>query len=384
MRLFQPKPNYSSGRTSPPGARVECPYRVSFLRYRYGHHAAPSGYDRICDYVDAPTVELSNLVYFLGETLLRPYCLYHSRFGGKFEYSRYDCVQEIQLLKDALFAERERLYHFVYAEKSFHLTETYLNALGRRGHKFVATVHHMPEQQASLFRTHNHFRSFDAIFTMDKRSIPFWEGVTQRKNVHWVPHGVDTSYFVPSQSRTSSRRVLFAGTHERDLETLKRTIEVLSSHPEIEFDLIGPSQQLKSIGDEFSNVLVHHRVSDETYLRLIQEASVLLLPLRSSTFCNVVLECLACGVPVVTTEGGIEAYLNSDCSQLSPPGDAPSLASNVLWMFDHLDEASAAARRCAMIYSWQQVARLHVELYGQIAKQKIVSQFSTREARHSQ
>ena len=68
------EPIYDSALVVPPERRVECSLPVTFIKFRYAHHASPSGYSRICDYVDTPKVELSSSMYWLGETLFRPFC----------------------------------------------------------------------------------------------------------------------------------------------------------------------------------------------------------------------------------------------------------------------------------------------------------------------
>lgn len=341
---------------------------MTFVKYRFLHHAAPSGYSRLCDYLDAPRVELSNLIHLLGETLLRPFCLYQAKRGGKYEYSRYDCSLELQLLLDAVLRERSRIYHFIYCEKSFHLCEYFHRSMSERGHRLVGTVHHMPEQQSWLFKSHKHFKLFDALITMDERSIDYWRGVTGRDNVFWVPNGVDTNYFTPNPAEKTSRRVLFAGTHERDFETLATTVTLLSKDHDFHFDLIGNSAALKALEREFENVTLYSRLSDEQYRQVLQNASLLLLPLHSSTFCNVVLESMACGLPVVTTQGGIEAYLDDACALTSPAGDAVGLVRQVREMAGKLPSASAVARHRAEMFSWSEVARKHLDFYSTLVR----------------
>jgi glycosyltransferase involved in cell wall biosynthesis len=389
MKLIQPKPNYQSPFLVSDDQKVDVSAPVSILKYRFPHHAGPSGYSRICDYLNTPTIQLSNGFYWLGETLLRPYCLHASKRSGKFEYSRYDCIMEMQFLFNAVYRERRRIYHFIYCEKSFHLTEKYAKRLKDLGHILVGTVHHMPEQQHWLFRSQKHFRCFDYLITMDQKSISYWEGVTGKANVRWIPNGVDATFFRAAPFTNSEvvppqKRIFFAGFHERDFETLEATISKLPEKEGFSFDLVGKSEQLRKIGTEYPHVRVHHRITDDEYRSLLQSCTLLLLPLHSSTFCNVVLESMACGLPIATTKGGIEAYLNSEFAIAAAPGDAEALALGVRDLCQRHRTASIAARKQAEHFSWREVAIKHAQFYESLTGVGGPSRASHSGSRHTE
>ena len=76
-----------------------------------------------------------------------------------------------------------------------------------------------------------------------------------------------------------------------------------------------------------TNVELHSSINDKSLLRLYQSAQILLLPLLDCTANNALLEGMACGLPVVTTDlPAIKDYVNDDCSILAPKGDSKALA----------------------------------------------------------
>jgi glycosyltransferase involved in cell wall biosynthesis len=365
MRLIQPYPDHCSPIKIPRETRVPCPLPVRFVRVRCKQHAAASGYDRVCDFIDAPTVRLPKWLYWLGETALRPYCLWQAHWGGSYEYSRYDCVMESAVIRDALRSQRAA-YHFVYADKSF---KRMASAPIPKSIKLVGTVHHPVEHQAWIFRDMAHFQAFDRIITMDRRSVSFWEGITQKANVKWIPHGVDTKYFFPSvddRSHSQGFRIVFAGAHERDFKALSTVVDRLSRVGLFRFDLVGNSPEVRNLAQTVPRVYQHERLSDNDYRALFQASDLLFLPLKNSTVCNAVLEALACGVPVVTTHGGIEDYLDKSCSHVVPVGDSEAMFRAVHQLLARGEHARLAARARACRFSWIEVAKMHVALYEEL------------------
>lgn len=308
---------------------------------------------------------LSRSLYWLGETLLRPAGIWMARGRGHFEYSRYDFVMELEAWRHFL-RHRDSVYHFIYAEKSFHLMA---HCSGRNGNRLIGTVHHPPEHVDWLFRSVDHFRHLDLLIVVSRAQIPFWSGVMGAKRVKYVPYAVDTRYFIPQeQARGGGRfRCLFVGHHERDLAVLEQVVRgLVVKHAQIEFVIISRDEKCRQISLISPQVHWYRSVDDAEYLSLLQSASLLVLPLRRSTTCTAVLEALACGVPVVTSEGGIEDYLTPECSCVTPPGDADAVidcVSGLLQDPDRLARMRQAARLQAERFSWPRIAEQVVNLY---------------------
>lgn len=339
---------------------------VFHVRYRYGHHAPRSGYDRLSDFVGEP-VRLSRIVSAMGETLLRLPAKLVSWYGGSFEYSRHDFVMECQALIH-MARHRGAIYHFLYGEKSFKLLA---GMHGRRGHRLVASFHHPPEHYAWLFRSTDHLRRLDHAVALSKDQAAFLEGIVGRGRVTFIPHGVDTSYFVPAAPPARDRLVcLFSGTHLRDHRTLGRVVEqVVAARADVEFRLVSWRRECKAIA-RLPRVRWMPNVSDEDYLRLIQAADLLVLPLEKSVAVNGVLEALSCGVPVVTTAGGVSDYLDPSSSIATAPADAAGMSAAVLDILADTERRTAmreAARRHSLHFDWTVIARQMAGLYDSIA-----------------
>lgn len=367
MKIIQPKPDHSSPIKVPAEKRVHCPVPVTMVRYRYAHHSAPSGYDRICDYLDADEVRLPDSLYWAGETVLRPWAFWVAGTCGIFEYSRYDCIQEQAVI---LHAQRAtpRIYHFVYGEKSFVRSGA---ALAARGHRIVLTVHHPEENVRKYFRGFGHLRHVSRILTMDHAMIPRWNEYAGRDIAQWIPHGVDCDYFRPViREETGVKTIVFAGTHARDIETLTQTVEALAADSALRFRLLSKHPAVIALGERFENVEVIRWLDDDGYRVFLCKADLLLLPLKMSTVCNVVLEALACGVPVVTTQGGISAYLDDRSSTLVAPGEIDGWCAAVMDQIGRGQGARLCARAQAEKFDWVAIAQLHAAVYNDLVRIK--------------
>ncbi|MDD5420505.1 MAG: glycosyltransferase family 4 protein, partial [Methanomicrobiaceae archaeon] len=80
---------------------------------------------------------------------------------------------------------------------------------------------------------------------------------------------------------------------------------------------------------------------------LINAADCLILPSHTEGVPNVLMESLACGVPVVSSDvGGCpEVVTDGATGLLVPPGDVPALVRAVRWMKDHPDERVVMGQR---------------------------------------
>jgi len=94
----------------------------------------------------------------------------------------------------------------------------------------------------------------------------------------------------------------------RDLEILSKVAKEL---PEFEFHLVAKKAKL----EKRDNIIIHQGIPDEELLKLNQESDILLMPLINATANNGIMEGIACGLPVLTTDlESTREYLNSDCA----------------------------------------------------------------------
>jgi glycosyltransferase involved in cell wall biosynthesis len=205
-----------------------------------------------------------------------------------------------------------------------------------------------------------------------------------------APHGVDHARFVPAEPSPGADNrlltavgvpvdrplVVFVGT----LEPRKGIVPLIGA-----FDLVAerhPDPVLVLGGQsgwglaETERALAGARHADRIvrtgYLRddavpaLLRKASVVTYPAYEEGFGLPALEALACGAPLVTTEGTAMAELAGGAALLVPPGDVPALAGALA---DALVEGRATERcargiRVAAERTWESSVLQHLHAYA--------------------
>jgi glycosyltransferase involved in cell wall biosynthesis len=187
--------------------------------------------------------------------------------------------------------------------------------------------------------------------------------------VHVIPHGVDTAFFTPGPPREpgGGLRLLSVGHWLRDHQTAFSALAMLRAQGvPASLRLITP--QVPSVLPE--DVSVESGLSDEALREAYRSADALLLPLADATANNAVLEAMACGLPVVSTDVGGVGEMTAGAALLAPPGDAAALAAHLLALARSEDLAlrlARAGRARAESLDWRIIAARYAALYAALA-----------------
>jgi glycosyltransferase involved in cell wall biosynthesis len=222
--------------------------------------------------------------------------------------------------------------------------------------------------------------SYRHLIVLWQREIPLLQSRLPRGKVRFIHHGVDTAFFSPDRSASgTSLRLLYAGVHLRNTAMLVRVVDRLArGHPELRFDLLVPRHRRAPLAALENHPQVDwHADLDDTALRdLYRRAALLLLPMEDSGANTAVVEALACGLPVVTTDvGGIRDYGGDSLYPLVANNDDDAmveLVNEYLARPDWRSEISRACRRFAEEeLAWPLIAGQHRRVYREIAEGKI-------------
>jgi D-inositol-3-phosphate glycosyltransferase len=189
-------------------------------------------------------------------------------------------------------------------------------------------------------------RGVDAIQVMNPSMLEYAKALNTGRDVeiHYLPPGVNTQRFRPNRGTSSSaeRYVLCVGRLTDPRKSIGVLLEAYAQLPNtigrpVRLVLAGPTpppesfwQRAKTLGLD-GRITFIDRPDADALVRLYQEASVFALPSDEEGFGMVLLESMACGVPVVSTRsGGPDGIVtHGEDGYLVPRHDAQALSSRL-------------------------------------------------------
>jgi glycosyltransferase involved in cell wall biosynthesis len=195
-----------------------------------------------------------------------------------------------------------------------------------RGCKLIGTLHHPPRAWDPARRTAARF--LDGAIVLYRRDLLFFEEILAGRRVEFARHGVDHLFFCPGQSQDGTEpRILFVGTYLRNTAMLSRVVQkLLTRYSDVVFDFLVPAigcSDPKLLGlRAMPRITWHAELDDEALRSLYRQSRLMLLPMNDSGANNAILESLACGLPIVTTDvGGIRDYGGESVFPIVPNDD---------------------------------------------------------------
>ena len=318
--------------------------RVIFVTHRFAHHAAPSGYDRLRDFIPGEAIDASRWVS-LARWIPDRVFVGIRRFAGVRHYTRPRCIEEARAAVPFLFGPR-RVFHFLYAENGYRFLGSLPNW---HGHRIVATFHRPPSILRDIIRRPDYLARLDHAIILGECQRSFLSPYLDATRITCIPYGVDTSYFAPAARDERTRRCLFVGHYLRDFATFRAAVRLLGERaPELRITVVTRPRFLHEL-ESTRNLEILTDVADADLRALYQTSSVLLLPLTDGVANTTILEAMACGLPVVSTAvGSVADYVDAESGTLVAPGDADALAAATLAVLNdpsRLSSSSQAARR---------------------------------------
>jgi glycosyltransferase involved in cell wall biosynthesis len=192
------------------------------------------------------------------------------------------------------------------------------------------------------------------------RSTLVSQGISEDK-ILINPYGVDLELFHPPASPRERRplRFLFLGliSARKGIPLLLEAWERMRLR-DAELWLVGPvSERERALIPDLPGLKVLGKHPHQELPNLLRQCDVLVFPSYCEGFAMVILEALASGMPVITTEATAGPDLIQDGveGRLIPSGDMDALCAAMTDFAsapDKLESNALAARRCAEKFSW--------------------------------
>lgn len=185
-----------------------------------------------------------------------------------------------------------------------------------------------------------------------------------------APYGIDLEKFHPDLKLARSTRqplkLLFVGRINQR-KGIKYLLQAIAAMPAAELELTVCGRVLDGL-DLFeqagARVRIRPSVSSEELVKAYQEADLFVLPSIAEGFGQVLLEALACGLPILATTHTAAPDLIQEGREgfVVEPRQPGQLADRIRWALEHREELlemRTAARACAEQFPW---SRFHDEV----------------------
>jgi alpha-1,6-mannosyltransferase len=210
----------------------------------------------------------------------------------------------------------------------------------------------------------NLYRRFDLVLAPSRIMVQQLDAIGVHGAVH-QPLGIDSSVFRPQRRDDTLREHLGLAPDARLLVYAGRFTPEKKLHVLIE--------AVRKLGDPYHLILVGgggvlpfcDRVTHIPFRRdqrqlacLLSSCDVLVHPGDCETFGLIVLEAMACGLPVVaTTKGGVAELIDTDTGILAEPNDVDSLAGAIEAIYQRDLARMGHAARCKTVerYDWNEI-----------------------------
>src|SRR5713101_1481090 len=198
--------------------------------------------------------------------------------------------------------------------------------------------------------------------------------------VAYIPSGVEPRFFIPREYRDGDAlRLLYAGTwlDQRGIFYIRDALRNLTARlPGLTMTFAGcgvPTEEIQRFfgADLASRIIVRPVVAAERMQELYSEHDIFLFPSLMEGLPSVLLEAMATGMPVLTTEtcGMPDVVENDYNGLLVPPADAKAIEDRILRLAASVElrkKLGEAARETMKRYTWERAAGQLEELYRRV------------------
>ena len=355
--------------------------RLRLIYTAYAHWAKHSGIYQYAKYLDRRLFQLSLDGTSGRDNRLR---IQNQRVRGVLRrlwqrqgmawYTLSDLRSELRLLATCCLLDVD-VVHFLDGEHAPRFFPA-LCRLSRRLRPAIIVTYHQPAHLLKTLVPNKIFPRLDAITLVSTEQLPVFEGLVPREKLHIILHGIDTSFYRPAYPLQSEKRFncITVGHWLRDFQAIGKVANLLQADQSIHFHVVSPHPTgLEGL----PNITLYNRLDDEGLLRLYQQSHLLFLPLIHSTANNSLLEGIACGLPVVSTDlTSVRVYLPGEEAILVKDNSTENLTAAVLRLKNNPDEyrrRAKAARQRAEELDWHNIAPQYEALYRSVTRKNSYS-----------
>jgi len=202
-----------------------------------------------------------------------------------------------------------------------------------------------------------------------------------RKKLEVIPNGVDLAKYKPSKSWKPNHTILFVGRfiYYKGIQYLIKALPlVLKKVPDAKLIMAGDGEMRNELEDLAERLGVEEHVKilgvfRDDVIKEFQKCGVSVLPSihKSEAFGIVILESMACGVPVITTDVSGTVYAAGNAGIIIKPKDERALADAIIKVITNPKLAREMRRKGlahAKEFDWRKITEKTEKIYKKALK----------------
>ena len=163
------------------------------------------------------------------------------------------------------------------------------------------------------------------VLVLNKSSKEYVDGLSNTETVI-MPNFISADFISHEKIINNSiKRIVYVG-QVRKSKGVDSIIEVAKNNKRIVFDLVGPltSEYDEAALRSIENIVLHGAQNKEYIKNILDKADIFLFPTKSEGFSLALLEAMARGLPVITTDVGANKDMIEDNGGVIVPINAPN------------------------------------------------------------
>lgn len=164
----------------------------------------------------------------------------------------------------------------------------------------------------------------------------------------YIPNGVDTNIFKPGKKANNKRKIVLSVGR---LEKQKNYQSLIKALPglDVKLLLIGKGslkeELIKLAEEKMVDLVIIDQVGNEDLPKYYNQADIFVLPSFNEGFAKVLIEAMACKLPVITSKvGGLREIIKDGLTGLFCTTDESSIREKVIYLIDNPKKAESLAR----------------------------------------
>lgn len=199
----------------------------------------------------------------------------------------------------------------------------------------------------------------------------------EKNKIKVLPYGCDTSKFFPIKKNDSKFRIIYVG----QINIRKGVHYLIEAHkklniPDLELVLIGNiDESIKALikPEDFhkNNIVYHKYIENHNLVNYYNQADIFILPSLSEAFGLVLLEAMACGLPVIVTKnvGASELIKHNVEGLIINAYSSEEIKNSILELYNDRKKLSAmsdAALKCVKVNTWDKYSENLMSIYDSL------------------